>query len=594
MKETVNKESVKTYRVALYLRVSTDEQVEKFGLEMQRESLKALIKSKGVTTEGKPLWELAGDRHIYIDEGISGTIPINDRPGFARLKEDIIHASEDNKPFDIVAVYKIDRFARKLKVLLDVIDFFEDNEIQFVSANESIDTSTPFGKAMLNIIGIIAELERDTIIKRTSEGRAQAAISGVALGNSATYGYVKDENKRPVICEEERDVIREIFNLFINGNSIEKIAIRLRENGVLTPEASAVKHGKRKGGTKHKNPMYYWRAERIRLILQDEIYIGKQYYNKSKDGKPLEREDWKVSEYEIPPIMDLVMFEKVQRLLERGKHERKKNGGNTKQLYLLSGLLRCDCCYDPQKDNIGRSSWHATGKKLDNGRSSHYYVCGRKSRSKTAFLCPAISLPGKATEDYITNFCFELIKSPVAVFKHQQELKSTKEHIKILQRKLDDTGKLITSSESRKARMKEQHTEGLMDMKKLKINLKEEDERLIRLKNEYKKLEAQMAEDGVSEQYMQTLEYFSEEYKQKLESVRKDKEALYDLLHYLIEEIVVFTRPVHENDKVAGIKKQHQQIPNELHIKLKLPQEILNQLAEPTLGSMQKITSGAR
>ena len=95
--------------MALYIRVSTDDQVEKYGPELQKEALLSLIKSKGKLSNGKDMFVLAGDKHIYLDEGISGTIPATARPAFARLKEDILLADEDNKPFDLVAVYKDQR-----------------------------------------------------------------------------------------------------------------------------------------------------------------------------------------------------------------------------------------------------------------------------------------------------------------------------------------------------------------------------------------------------------------------------------------------------------------------------------------------------
>ena len=159
-------------RVALYLRVST-EQAEQYGIDLQLSALKGLIKSRGKLENGKPSMVLAGKQYIYKDEGMSGTLAMDDRPAFLQMKEDIEDSIE--KPFDIVAVYRIDRFARKLKILLDVIEFFEKHDIQFMSANESIDTSTPFGRAMLGIIGVIAELEiaqrKDETVKSTTPNK---------------------------------------------------------------------------------------------------------------------------------------------------------------------------------------------------------------------------------------------------------------------------------------------------------------------------------------------------------------------------------------------------------------------------------------
>ena len=93
-------------------------------------------------------------KHVYQDH-MSGTTELRARDGFAQLIEDIEQAPKNRKPFDVVAVYKVDRFARRLKILLQTIEFFDDHEIEFLSVDESIDTSTPFGKAILGIMGVI-------------------------------------------------------------------------------------------------------------------------------------------------------------------------------------------------------------------------------------------------------------------------------------------------------------------------------------------------------------------------------------------------------------------------------------------------------
>src|SRR3989344_9608869 len=179
-------------RAAFYLRVSTEDQIEKYGIDLQKAAIEAVVKSKGQLDDGQPAMVLADSRYIYKDEGISGTTSLNERPAFLQMKEDIEDAPEGTKPFDIVAVYRIDRFARKLRILLDVIDYFEKYGIQFISATESIDTSSPFGKAMLGIIGVIAELEIETTKARTQAGKKQARNKGVYMGAHAPYGYKKN------------------------------------------------------------------------------------------------------------------------------------------------------------------------------------------------------------------------------------------------------------------------------------------------------------------------------------------------------------------------------------------------------------------
>ncbi len=267
-------------RVALYIRVSTEEQAERFGIPMQKESLLGLIKSRGKLADGSDALMLAGEKYIYIDDGVSGTIPLNERPAFSRLKEDIANAPEGNKPFEVVAVFKIDRFARRLKILLDVIEFFDEYDIKFLSANESIDTSTPFGKAILGIIGVIAELELETIKLRTQAGREEALKQGKAMGAVAPYGFRKDSEGRLERFDSEAEIVERIFDLFVKEKmSVQAIASLLTKENILSPAAAAVYYRKRKNANKI-TPKEFWRAERIMDILKDERYIGTNYYNR--------------------------------------------------------------------------------------------------------------------------------------------------------------------------------------------------------------------------------------------------------------------------------------------------------------------------
>ena len=272
-------------KVALYIRVSTDEQSEMYGVDLQREALLSLIKSKPNE------YEFAGENYIDIDEGKSGTLKPEQRPEFRRLMEDI--SRFDEVPFDVVAVYKIDRFARRLKILLEILDFFEqdNHKIDFISSQESIDTSTPFGRAMLGIIGVIAELELETIKVRTKAGKKQSAEQGIFQSN-APFGYIKDEKKMVKIEPEEEKIVKEIFNLYVHDKyTLQEIADYLRDRKVLTPSGYIVKHKKKKLDKEDLLKMkghYKWAWQTVRRVLTDEIYIGNQYFAKSVDGIDLQ------------------------------------------------------------------------------------------------------------------------------------------------------------------------------------------------------------------------------------------------------------------------------------------------------------------
>lgn len=571
----MNQNVQETIRVAFYIRVSTREQTEKYGIELQKEALLSLLKSRMGDFQGRGKMILAGDgdQYIYIDD-ISGKTPINERPGFTRLMEDI--TSSDQKPFDIVAVYKIDRFARKLKVLLDIIEFFDEEQIGFISVHESIDTSTPFGRAMLGVIGVIAELERETIKERTESGRKAAFVDGVILGSNAPYGYIKDEDKRHKIFEEEAEIVKLIFELFVrDGYSLDRIARYLTSKEILSPEISSIVNNKRKGKPKKSEGNTFWRAERVSFILKNHIYIGKYYSNKTKNNAPLPKEEWVLSPEPVPSIIDKLTFEKAQRLLKDNQHT--KRGAKDGHIYLLRGLLKCDCCYNTEKNLDGRVTWHGERKVLSN-ETQYYYKCGNKNSSKTTNICSALPINAKEIENYIVNFTKKLLESPVAVFNHQRKLKSQKETEKSLIKKENRLIGLINGVPKRKEQILEQHELGYIDNKKLKIKTQEIELKLKEYKKEYEELMREKAQTNISKGYLQAIDIFSSKYDQSLKKDFKDREKLSVILHQLIEEITVYGRPVQNGDWIAGRRKVEQIMPNRIHIKLRLPQDIMSEL----------------
>lgn len=593
---THDKDTNETLRVALYIRVSTDEQVERFGIPLQKDALMSLIKSRSGLAGGKDALVLAGEEYVYIDQGISGTTSLDERPAFAKLKEDILLAPQGSRPFDIVAVYKIDRFARKLKILLEVIDFLEGHDIKFISINESIDTSTPFGRAILGIIGVIAELEIETIKMRTQAGREQAVKTGGVMGSSACYGFVKDEAGRHQIFEKEAEVVRMIFRmLIVDKQSVYQIAKYLGKHNYLSPEASAIVNKKRTGEIKKKNSLNFWRPERVRMILQDERYIGHYYYNKAKNGKKLPSSEWKLSPFVLPLIIDPYSFEQAQKLLTELKHSRPKSKND--HVYLLSGLLRCDGCYDPDRDKQGRFRWSGERKELQkgSGRFTYFYKCGRKLDSKSSVPCNVLPLPAKNVEDYVIEQAKTLLANPIAVYQHQLKLKSTRSEIKHLKIKQQELANLINAIPERRNRLQEQHENGFMDINKLRRDIKDLIEKEKHYQRELKDIEYQISQNSLSQGYIESLDLFSKKYTSAMGKISTDRNELYSLLHELIEEIIVYSRPVEEKDTIAGRKKEGQKIPYRLHIKLKLPQDILRQMLTPVGGgSGQKSTSGGQ
>ena len=140
--------------VAIYLRVSTDEQTKggNYALGAQEDKLREYCKSHKLNLS---------DKHIYIDDGYSGSSDVNERPGLQKLMSD----SKQGK-FDIVVVYRLDRLYRNQRKLLSTLSLLTERGIGFQSCTESLDTETPSGRLMVQMIGSFAELERNTVRER--------------------------------------------------------------------------------------------------------------------------------------------------------------------------------------------------------------------------------------------------------------------------------------------------------------------------------------------------------------------------------------------------------------------------------------------
>jgi len=149
-------------RVAIYARVSTANNGQ--DPTMQTRELREYIERRG--------WQLAGE---YVDIGISGTK--EKRPELDRLLADA-----HRRRFDVVAVWRFDRFARSVSHLLRALETFQALGIHFVSLSESIDTSTPAGKLVFTVLGAVAELERSLIVERVKAGLRNARAKGRRLG----------------------------------------------------------------------------------------------------------------------------------------------------------------------------------------------------------------------------------------------------------------------------------------------------------------------------------------------------------------------------------------------------------------------------
>ncbi len=316
-------------RVALYSRVSSQEQaVEGTSLEYQAESTTSFCKSQG--------WEII---QSYVDGGFTGKD--DNRPALKRMLVDAKGGT-----FSKIVVYKMDRLARNLKLLLDIQDKLEKSGVSFHSVSEVLDSSTANGRHFLQMLGMVAEWEREAIIERTKAGRIQRYKEGKWAGGKPSYGYSYDkETKKLIINEPEARVIRRIFNMYDSGRSLNGIATILNEEKVKPKD----KNGKG------------WRSTSVRNVLINPAYKGTLVVNRHSHISDINKVNMsKAITINVPPIVSEKEWTWAQEHLKNNKQVRPVR----EEKWLLQGLVKCGQCglSYAAKDHLGYKYYICRGK----------------------------------------------------------------------------------------------------------------------------------------------------------------------------------------------------------------------------------------
>ncbi len=196
-------------KAAIYIRVSTDAQFEEgYSVDAQKEQLTAYCVSKGMK-----------QYDYYIDGGWSGSNI--ERPEMERLIKDVKKGEISH-----VIVYKLDRLSRSQKDTLYLIeDLFMPNNVDFVSLTESLDTSTPMGRAMIGILAAFAQLERENIRMRTRMGMLERVKDGYWMGGGRVpFGYDYDKAQGVLVPNKDAEKVRQAYDLYLKGYSPQNIA----------------------------------------------------------------------------------------------------------------------------------------------------------------------------------------------------------------------------------------------------------------------------------------------------------------------------------------------------------------------------------
>jgi len=463
--------------IALYCRVSTREQTkEGYSIGEQQERLKNYCAAMN--------WK---KYKLYVDGGYSGGNM--ERPALKNLISDIKKGLVEK-----VVVYKLDRLSRSQKDSLVLIeDVFLKNNVDFISMSENFDTSTAFGRAMVGILSVFAQLEREQIKERMIMGIEARAKEGKYCGSCSPvgYDYIDGELK---INDFEALQVKEAFELTLEGLSPYKVADILNKKGYRT------KFG-------------IWSEYRVRWVVRSPLYIGRvKYSGEYFDG---------IHE----PIVSEELFNDVQNYLEKRAAENAKcNYCAGKATTYLGGFLICAHCGGKYSKQLQLSK-KADGTYL----RYYYYICQSRSKKKKSQVKDPNCKNKNWNIEKLTNIIFDEIRKLSLDPNYFEEVREVS---------IQEDKKNILVAEIEKI---DGQLSGIMDLYVFdNIPMKTLEEKTNALNEQRLKLEQEL--EGLQEQRLDKLsKEEAEEIFQNFDDIikRADFQEIRSVLSALIEKIVL-------------------------------------------------------
>lgn len=347
-------------RVAAYCRVSTDD-------EEQLNSYEAQIAYYTEFIAKNPKWKFAG---VYADEGITGTSTLK-RKNFLRLMNDC-----ERGKIDLILTKSISRFARNTVDSLSWVRKLRAMNIGVYFEEQAIDSLKAENEMLIGLFSVIAQAESENISANVRWGVQQKMKSGTYRSNFQCFGYKKGTDGVPKIVPEQAEVVREIYDRFLDGLSLDQIQQHLQSMQAVSMN----------GGTR-------WNKKTIDSILKNEKYAGDLLLQKTFIADPISKKTKKnrgeLPKYLVsnnhPAIIPREKFNAVQMEIARRGSKHKRSGktkteqGKYSGKYALSELLICGECGSHFKRN---------GKKNPDGTYTYYWRCiNRSENGRKACSC---------------------------------------------------------------------------------------------------------------------------------------------------------------------------------------------------------------
>jgi len=382
----------KDYKVGIYVRLSKED--SRAGESISIENQKLML-TKHVNEMG---WEL---REIYQDDGFSGTN--QNRPAFQRMLTDVKEGY-----INTILIKDLSRLGRNYLEVGNLAEIFlPEHNCELISLNEKLDDMMVF-RNWFN-----EQHSKSTSVK-VRAARRICAEHGKFLGTYAPYGYKKDPGNRHrlVIDENTAPIVRRIFEMRAAGMGFRAIAIKLNDDGVISPREYYYQNKERKNPYKTNR---LWSETTVKDIMKNEAYIGNTIQCKSgsvsfKNHKQIRKpqEDWLKADATHEPLIEFELWERAQSFAHKKYKPRRRNDGETN---LFTGLLYCSDCGFKLRGQVER-------RRRKDGSEYKYvsYMCGTYAHSgKDSCTIHGIS------ENALIELVTEHIRTHAAMLEYDEE-----------------------------------------------------------------------------------------------------------------------------------------------------------------------------
>jgi site-specific DNA recombinase len=493
---STNGHGSKPGQVALYLRVSSEEQRDRETIELQEEFLEQYCR----------LYDLEV-ADIYEDDGVSGTIPLHERSEGRRLLED----AREGK-FQSVLVKKLDRLGRSLLVIVDAHDRLAEAGVALKSTTEPIDTSTPSGRLIFQMLASFAEYDRESIRERTQAGLHRAWRNGVHMG-AIPYGYDIAEGGAFVVVPEEAHIVREIIANIAEGSTLYREAKRLNDLGLPSP-GSRFKGRPRKHGRS-------WLHTTIRGLVHQRAYSG-VHRVKLNGGEGF-------AEREVPAIVPPPLQERALTALTENK---RYAGGKKGRNYLLRGRVWCVRCGTTYGGTC--TSPPGTDKRYS------YYSCHKR---KTAYdkrtrehSCP--HLGAEWIEGLVWTDVRSFLESPGEVLERVREQMGSDAATEELAARREDLARRLAAKQAEKDRYVRAYAQGHISDDELAVYAADLKNQVENLRLLIATVEADLAQKQKSRLAAKSTEAWLMTLRERMVEVEEDTEEAFEKRRQLVKLLV--------------------------------------------------------